>query len=62
VSVGVAPAHTVAGNPMRFANGSLSIELDDEWRTAMPVRDRVSVAAATWPLLARYGYSVRGDM
>jgi hypothetical protein len=61
VSVGLAAAHTVAGNPMRFANGSLRIELDDEWRTAMPVRDRVSVAAATWPLLARYGYSVRGD-
>jgi hypothetical protein len=53
------PSHTVAGNPMRFKNGPLNIELDDEWRTAMPLRDRLLVAAVTWPLLARYGYSLR---
>jgi hypothetical protein len=54
------PSHSVAGNPMRFKSGQLSIELDDEWRMAMPLRDRLSVAAVTWPLLARYGYSLRG--
>jgi hypothetical protein len=53
------PSHTVAGNPMRFKTGPLDIRLDDEWRQAMPRRDRLSVAAATWPLLARYGYSLR---
>lgn len=52
-------AHTVAGNPMRFDNGPLRIKLDDEWREAMPYRDRWWVTAATWPLLARYGYPLR---
>ncbi|HEX4188599.1 MAG TPA: sulfotransferase [Solirubrobacteraceae bacterium] len=58
--VELAPAHTVSGNPMRFASGPLEIRLDDEWREAMRRRDRLSVAAATWPLMARYGYRLRG--
>jgi hypothetical protein len=53
------PSHTVAGNPTRFKNGPLDIKLDDEWRLAMGRSDRLSVAAATWPLLSRYGYSLR---
>jgi hypothetical protein len=53
------PSHTVSGNPMRFKTGPLDIKLDDEWRLAMGRGDRLSVAAATWPLLARYGYSLR---
>jgi hypothetical protein len=57
--IALAPSHSVAGNPMRFDSGTLRVKLDDEWRTAMPLRDRVSVAAVTWPLLARYGYPLR---
>lgn len=53
--------HTVSGNPMRFKHGPLKIELDDEWRDAMPLRDRRSVTAITWPLLARYGYPIRSS-
>jgi hypothetical protein len=53
------PSHTVAGNPMRFKTGPLDIKIDDEWRRAMGRSDRLSVAAATWPLLSRYGYSLR---
>jgi hypothetical protein len=53
------PSHSVAGNPMRFDNGALRVKLDDEWCRAMPLRDRLSVTAVTWPLLARYGYHVR---
>jgi hypothetical protein len=52
------PSHTVSGNPMRFARGSLSIELDDEWHTELPLRSRLAVDAAAWPLLRRYGYSL----
>lgn len=52
-------AHTVSGNPMRFKHGVLKIELDDEWRGAMPQRDRRSVVAITWPLLTKYGYPLR---
>jgi Sulfotransferase family len=49
-------SHSVSGNPMRFDAGTLRVKLDDEWRAAMPRRDRFAVAAVTWPLLARYGY------
>lgn len=55
----LAPSHSVSGNPMRFASGTLRVKLDDEWRAAMPLRDRAAVAAVTWPLLARYGYHLR---
>jgi hypothetical protein len=53
------PTHTVSGNPMRFKQGRLKIKLDDEWRNSMPRRDRRSVTAITWPLLARYCYLPR---
>ncbi len=53
------PTHSVSGNPMRFQTGPLRIKLDDEWRTALPAPDRLAVEAATWPLMARYGYSLR---
>jgi hypothetical protein len=58
-AVALERAHTVSGNPMRFKQGRLKIALDDEWRTAMPLRDRRTVTAFTWHLLARYGYSLR---
>jgi hypothetical protein len=32
------------------------MRLDDEWRTAMPDRDRRLVTAMTYPLLRRYGF------
>lgn len=50
-------SHTVSGNPMRFATGRIPIRVDDEWRTAMPTRQRRTVTALTLPLLARYGYA-----
>jgi Sulfotransferase family len=53
------PMHTMAGNPMRFHTGALKLRLDEEWRRAMPLRERLTVEAATWPLLGRYGYSMR---
>jgi hypothetical protein len=53
------PMHTMAGNPMRFHTGSLRLKLDEEWRGSMPLRERLTVDAATWPLLGRYGYSFR---
>jgi hypothetical protein len=53
------PMHTMAGNPMRFHTGSLRLKLDEEWREAMPLRERFAVDAATWPLMGRYGYSFR---
>lgn len=53
------PTHSVWGNPMRLDSGKLSIRLDDQWRRAMPERDRKIVTTLTWPLLYAYGYTRR---
>ena len=50
------PAHTVAGNPLRFAGGPLRVRADEAWRTAMPRRERLVVGLTTLPLRVRYGY------
>jgi hypothetical protein len=47
--------HTVSGNPIRFQR-ELEIRPDLEWRARMPLRLKALVTAATFPLLARYGY------
>jgi hypothetical protein len=49
--------HTVAGNPARHRHGLVPMRLDDEWRTAMPDRDRRLVTAMTYPLIRRYGFA-----
>ncbi len=51
--------HIVSGNPMRFAHGRLTLNLDDEWEKAMNRRERHLVTLITWPLLLLYGYAVR---
>jgi hypothetical protein len=52
----LAAAHTVSGNPMRFASGRVPIRRDARWQTAMPGTQRRVVTAMTLPLMARYGY------
>jgi hypothetical protein len=56
-TVRLSVSHTVAGNPARLNHGLVPMRLDDEWRTAMPVRDQRLVTAMTLPLLRRYGFS-----
>jgi hypothetical protein len=48
--------HIFSGNPMRAKSGAVPFRIDEEWRVAMPRKDRLKVTAATWPLLSRYGY------
>ena len=60
-AVDLTAGHSVAGNPMRFQNGSVPLRLDEEWRHRLNARDRAIVSAMTWPLLARYGYRVPGS-
>ena len=55
-SVLLTPSHTVAGNPVRFRNGPMTLRRDDAWRERLPRRRRALVALLTFPLLARYGY------
>jgi len=49
-------AHSVSGNPMRFATGKIPIRRDERWRTCLPKVQRRAVTALTFPLLASYGY------
>lgn len=51
--------HTVAGNPMRFRRGELTLVSDDAWRDNLPVRDQRLVGAVTAPLAIPYGYTRR---
>lgn len=50
------PAHTVAGNPMRFQSGRIAIGEDDAWKTRLSMRNRIVVTTLTLPLLVRFGY------
>lgn len=52
----VNPSHTVAGNPMRFASGDITIKPDQSWSTEMPPARRRLVSALTLPLQRHYGY------
>lgn len=49
-------SHTVAGNPMRFTSGDITIRADDSWQSEMPARRRRFVGLLTAPLQRHYGY------
>jgi Sulfotransferase family len=55
-SVELGRSHTVAGNPVRFRTGTMTLRRDDDWRRLLPRRTRHLVTALTLPLLAGYGY------
>lgn len=50
--------HTIGGNPVRF-NKSMTLKLDMDWQTAMPIFQQTLTTVITWPLLRRYGYPSR---
>lgn len=49
-------AHTVDGNPMRFARGSVSVRSDDAWKVQLQPGARRLVTVATLPFLSLYRY------
>lgn len=51
--------HTVAGNPLRFERGAITVRPDVEWRAGLAPGARRLVTALTWPLLLRYGFPLR---
>jgi hypothetical protein len=53
------PSHTVAGNPMRFVSGRVTIRSDETWQESMPTVRRRLVGALTLPLQRHYGYGSR---
>jgi hypothetical protein len=48
--------HMVAGNPLRFQQGSMRVKPDSEWSNQMGRAQYYVVTALTLPLLIRYGY------
>lgn len=55
----LSPAHTGAGNPMRFQSGSVGIRRDTDWERDLSSNNRRLVTVLTAPLLVRYGYSLK---
>jgi hypothetical protein len=58
-AVQLRPNHTVMGNPMRMASGSVVLRTDDAWRRQLKPSQRRIVTALTAPWLWRYGYPLR---
>jgi hypothetical protein len=54
--IALRPAHSAAGNPLRFRSGTLPLRPDDAWRALLPRPQRLTVTALTYPQLHRYGY------
>jgi hypothetical protein len=52
----VGQGHAAAGNPNRFDTGSVTLRMDDAWKTQMPTRVAGMVTALTWPEFRQYGY------
>lgn len=50
------PAHTVAGNPMRFVVGKVPLRLDEDWRDGLSTAEKHLVSFLTSLLRRRYGY------
>jgi hypothetical protein len=53
------PNHTVAGNPNRMESGTVRLELDTEWKTALRGPDRWKATIPALPMLHHFGYGVR---
>jgi hypothetical protein len=54
--VRLSAGHTVAGNPMRFRHGEITIRRDQEWASAMAPQVQRRVRLWTFPFRWRYGY------
>jgi sulfotransferase family protein len=48
--------HSVSGNPMRFRRGRMPLLVDNEWRDAMSLPQRILVSVMTAPLLLAYHF------
>jgi len=48
--------HTVAGNPLRFRTGEVTIGADEQWRERMPAWRQAQVSALTFPSNLIYRY------
>jgi hypothetical protein len=61
-AVTLAATHSVAGNPNRHNTGTVRLEADLEWRTALPRGGRLLATALTWGGLRRFHYPLRASV
>lgn len=57
-TITIGGAHSVSGNPGRFAKGPTRLRAEETWRTELPLWKRVFVTVVTYPVMLRYGYRV----
>lgn len=58
-SLTVGPTHSVAGNPNRHDQGTVTLRPDLEWRRGMPAHHRLVVTLFALPGLRHFGYRMR---
>ncbi len=58
-AVDLAPSHTVAGNPNRFAAGPVRLVEDRAWVGSMATSARWLATVPALPLMSHYGYALR---
>ena len=51
--------HLVYGNPDLFRSGSAKLVVDERWKVGMETSRQLAVAAASLPLMWRFGYPLR---
>jgi len=51
--------HIVWGNRTRFQRGDIELRLDTEWQERIKKPHKAIVEVMSWPLMRRYGYSLR---
>jgi Sulfotransferase family len=57
-SITIGGAHSVSGNPGRFAEGPTQLRAPETWRTSLPLWKRTLVTVVTFPVMLRYGYRI----
>lgn len=57
-SIVLRPSHGLSGNPSRFTTGEVLLREDEEWRTALSRRDRVTATSIGLPGLIAHRYPV----
>lgn len=60
-TVSLGSTHQVAGNPMRFRTGDLTLRSDEAWQAEFAAAPARLVTALTAPLMLCYGYRLSSD-